>query len=107
MSAARLASHVVVSSILWRAQAAGVGVYVMRKGDQTAGQIIIRVNDLDGNNHLFVPAFSMSGERKWDSLEPMDDLSAQERLGREMSRDSDLWIIEIEDKQARSFLGEE
>ena len=50
----------------------------------------------------------MNGERRWrvlaSHLTPDDEI--EDMLGREVARDPDMWVVEIEDKQGRHFLEE-
>jgi hypothetical protein len=87
---------------------------VVRRGDETAGAIFISVDRLDGTVSLFGPApaglASSVSERRWVrclGAQPVGEAEAKLYLARQLEFDADLWIIEIEEKAGRHFLGEE
>lgn len=82
-----------------------------RRGAAEAGAIFIKLDRLDGHAQLYGPApQSEAGdgsERKWTRLhaeEWIDPASAEERMAKEIRFDSDLWLVEVEDRQGRHFL---
>jgi hypothetical protein len=109
----RVKSGIWVSAYLRRCQAEGVPVAVVRRGDEAAGAIFICVDRLDGTVSLYGPApAGVEGsdtERRWVSyLKPglASSAEASDYLARQSKFDSDLWIIEIEDRRGRHFLGD-
>jgi hypothetical protein len=99
-----------VSALIRRAQIAGVFAAVARKGDPDAGAVLVKVATLDGRARLYAPARAGGEERVWLDLsagalgenEPNVDAYARRRA----DTDPDLWVVEIEDKQGRTFLTE-
>ncbi|MCC2113597.1 MAG: DUF1491 family protein [Hyphomicrobiales bacterium] len=109
----RLTSAFWVSAYLRRCDGHGVPGVVVRRGNAEAGAIFIRVDRLDGTVDLYGPApqtvFSeeTSGDRLFVPLgpgEPEAVADADNRLAREVSFDSDLWIVEIESRDGTSYL---
>lgn len=107
----RLRSDLWVKAYLRTCSVQGAHAVVVRHGDDDAGAIYIKIARLDGTACLFGPApaglDSVAGERRWVVL--TRDLLAPERdvdqmLVREAEFDPDLWIIEVEDREGRSFL---
>lgn len=91
----------------------GVPAVVVRHGDDDAGAIFISINRLDGTVQLYGPApAGCEGtelERRWVrclGLAPVAACEAERYLKREWDTDPDLWIIEIEDRRGRHFLGD-
>jgi hypothetical protein len=87
---------------------------VVRRGDEAAGAIFICVDHLDGTVTLYGPApAGVEGsetERRWVSClrpEPASSAEASAYLARQSRFDADLWVIEIEDKRGRHFLGDD
>jgi hypothetical protein len=110
----RLKSEIWVRAYLRRCQAENVPAVVVRRGDEAAGAIFICVDRLDGTVCLYGPApAGLSGsetERRWVSCFGARIASSGEAatyLSRQSEFDSDLWVIEIEDRAGRHFLGEE
>jgi hypothetical protein len=109
----RVKSEIWVRAYLRRCQAQGVPVVIARRGDEAAGAIFICIDRLDGTVLLYGPApAGLSGsemERGWMSCFRTGAVSpakAGEYLTRQTEFDPDLWIIELEDKEGRHFLGD-
>ena len=110
----RLKSSIWVKAYVRRCAVAGAMAYVVRHGDDDAGAIFLRVSRLDGSTMLFGPApaglTTLGGDRHWTRLGPaaaMTDEEADVLLRREIGFDSDLWIVEVEDREGRHFLADQ
>jgi len=109
----RIKSEIWVRAYLRRCQSEGVPVVIVRRGDEAAGAIFICVDRLDGTVSLYGPAPAGStgseSDRRWISCFPSPAVGEAE-VGRYLARqrefDPDLWIIEIEDRAGRHFLGD-
>jgi hypothetical protein len=83
-----------------------------RRGSAEAGAIFITLDRLDGSVALFGPApqselEDSSSERRFARMHPetwLDRESVEARLKREIRFDPDLWIVEVEDRNGRSFV---
>jgi hypothetical protein len=109
----RVKSEIWVRAYLRRCQAEGIPVVIVRRGDEAAGAIFICVDRLDGTVLLFGPApAGLDGsetDRRWVrclGTEPVSQAEAGGYLARQREFDPDLWIIEIEDRSGRHFLGD-
>lgn len=107
----RLRSDIWVKAYIRTCLTHGAHAVVVRHGDDDAGAIYIKISALDGTARAYGPApaglDAASIERSWisitgDSHAPERDVD--EMLRREAEFDPDLWIIEVEDREARSFL---
>lgn len=109
----RLKSSIWVAAYLRRCQTEGIFGAVRRRGAEEAGAIFIKVSRLDGTAALYAPAPQTS----FDEAKPADRLfvsslkqefepeaSAEAKIKRELEFDSDIWVIEVEDRAGRSFL---
>ena len=103
----RIKTEIYVQALVRRVNADCVGV-IARRGDTDAGGIYVRVNRLDGRSGLLVAFTDMNGERRWRGLAShlTPDGEIDDMLTREIARDPDMWVVEIEDKQGRHFLEE-
>ena len=107
----RLRSDFWVSAHLRRLGVVGVPAVLRRRGSPEAGAIFVKVDRLDGSADLYGPApqalfeAEESGGRRFVALvtggSPLD---VEERLTKEIRFDSDLWIVEIDDRQGRHVL---
>ncbi|WP_232631940.1 DUF1491 family protein [Methylobacterium sp. Leaf118] len=108
---ARLRSDFWVSAHLRRLDVEGIPAVQRRRGAAEAGAIFIKVDRLDGTADLYGPAPQSlieaedSGERRFSPvLTAAPVLAVEERLTRELRFDSDLWIVEIDDRAGRHTL---
>ncbi len=110
----RVKSEIWVKALLRRCQAEAIPAVVVRRGEAAAGAIFICVDHLDGTVSLYGPApAGLEGseiDRRWVRClgsDPVDAGKANAYLGRQREFDPDLWIVEIEDRAGRHFLGDD
>ncbi len=108
----RLRSDFWVSAYLRRLNDLAIPAVLRRRGSAEAGAIFVKVDRLDGTADLYAPAPQSLmadaedlGERRFiPRLTGVMPLDVEERLTRELRFDSDLWIVEIDDRDGRHFL---
>lgn len=113
MSAPRVTSQFWVSAYLRAVERGGGHATLRRRGAAGAGAIAIVISRADRLESLFMPA----PQADFDEARPADrrfvplfdgafvePLAVHERLAREIRFDPDLWIIDVEDRDGRSFL---
>lgn len=110
----RLKSEIWVKAYLRRCVVNGAHCAVLRHGDDDAGAIFIKVLRADRCAALFRPApaglESADYDRRWvaalgGAFRPESEID--DVLSKEARFDSDLWIVEIEDRDGRHFLGDD
>ena len=106
---ARLRSDFWVSAYLRRCGVEGVEAALRRRGSAEAGAIFVKVDRLDGTASLYGPAPQLfvddPGERLFAPvLQGVTPLDVEERVQRELRFDSDLWLVEVDDRDGRHFL---
>lgn len=105
---ARLASGLWVAAYLARLQAAFIPAYVTRRGDATAGAVVIKAARLDGTATAHVRRYDFATDtRRWEVLTEGAEPEVDAVLTRETRADPDLWLIEIESREGRTLLEEE
>lgn len=110
----RLRAEFWVKAYIRRCAVEGAAAVVVRHGDDDAGAIYIKINRLDGTCLLLGPApaglAGIESDRRWVTcLSPtgVSETDADAFLAREADFDSDIWLVEVEDRQGRHFLGAE
>ena len=110
----RLKSEIWAKAYIRRCAANGAHAVVVRHGDDDAGAIYIKVAHLDGHATVFGPAPAgredADFDRRWVAClkgKTVTEHDASHYLERETRIDSDLWIIEVEDRQGRHFLNDD
>jgi hypothetical protein len=106
----RLRSDIFVAALLRRAFGEGAHGGVVHRGDDTAGAVFVGVDRLDGTHDLYAPASQAlseegDGDRRFErTASRIDRPALLARIASERRFDSDLWFVEIEDRQGRSFI---
>jgi hypothetical protein len=107
----RLRSDIWVAAYLRRCYSENVVAVLRRRGSPEAGAIFIKVDRLDGFSALYSPAPQSEARDGVDRLfarahadDWLENDEIEARLSRQISFDSDLWIVEVEDRKGRSFL---
>ncbi len=107
----RLRSDIWVAAYLRRCSSENVVAVLRRRGSPEAGSIFVKIDRLDGFAALFSPAPQSVAGEGYDRLfarahdaDWLEDEKVEAKLRREIAFDSDLWIVEVEDRQGRNFL---
>ncbi len=107
----RLRADFWVTAYLRRCAHEGAAAVLRRRGAAEAGAIFVKVDRLDGAAALYGPApqseMDDSGDRRFARMHAdawIDPAEAETKLARQLKFDPDLWIVEMEDRQGRSFL---
>ncbi len=100
----RLKTRFQVQAALRLATTRNIPVVVARRGDEDAGVILLKLNRRDLGFEVLVQSRSGAGDLVWQrvtgaALVPERDVDAY--IERAVKRDPDLWVIEIEDRDAR------
>lgn len=109
----RLKTEIWIKAYLRQCAVALAPAAVVRRGQSDAGAVYIKINLLDGRAAVFGPAPAgldrEAGERAWSACfaeETVREGDADAYLKRQVTFDADVWIIEVEDRAGRNFLGE-
>lgn len=102
----RLTAEFWVQAYLARLRLAGIPAFVTCRGDATAGAVLIKLNTLDGQAQAFGRGYDPSGARIWTTLSEGPEPEVDAALARQRGFDPDLWVIELEDRAARTLLDE-
>ena len=103
----RLTTEIWVAAYLTRLRLAAIPVYILKKGDHTAGAVLVKLNTIDGQARCFQRSFDLStGERQWMVLTEGPETEVDASIAKQKGFDPDLWVIEVEDKAGRHLLDE-
>ncbi|MGX9351966.1 DUF1491 family protein [Shimia sp. W99] len=103
----KLTAEFWVQAYLARLRLNDIPAFVVAHGDDTAGAVLVKLNTLDGQAKVFQRSFDlMTGERNWMVLAEGDEVEVDASLARQRSFDTDVWVIEVEDRRGRHLLDE-
>src|SRR5262245_10595941 len=104
----RLKPGIFARALIRRAEVAGASAYVVRKGSEEAGTVLVKVSKLDGTAMVLSQARAGEGELVW--MRPLgettDDEKSNAYFEKQLKFDPDIWIVEIEDREGRAFVDE-
>ncbi|MEO0916040.1 MAG: DUF1491 family protein [Pseudomonadota bacterium] len=101
----RLTTEIWIAAYLTRLRLATIPVFILQKGDHTAGAVLVKVNTLDGQACCYQRSFDlMSGERRWVVLSEGPEADVDTSIAKQRSFDPDLWVLEVEEKTGRHLL---
>jgi hypothetical protein len=82
---------------------------IARRGDPTGGAILIKLNRFDAGCRVYTQVRDADYNPAWlcaTGPEPVPEAEADAYIQRQIQRDYDLWVLEIEDPKARWQLTE-
>ncbi len=106
MTQPRLKTALVIKAALRMSTLNAIPMMVVRHGDDDAGAIIIKLNRLDAGCTILTQTRTAAGELGWFKATgeaPVAEADADAYVARQVKRDPDLWVVEIEDRAGRSF----
>ena len=103
---ARLTSAVLVSALIRRVAQAGGNAAVLAKGDATAGSILLICMEKGVVQSVRERVLDSLGDYAWTVVGPDESDARDSYLERRMSRDPDLWVIELDIANAERFAAE-
>lgn len=93
--------------MLRRSASAGVSATVVRHGDDSAGSLLILLTNRDRRCQILTATTRRTGERAWLAISAESSLSeadAQAMIRRQIDRDPDLWVLEVETFDVQNIL---
>jgi hypothetical protein len=104
---ARLKAAIWVKAHIRRCAVNGIPAVIVRHGDDTAGSVLIKLNQFEGGCAVLSPSNRGDGARIWlraTGAASVPETDADGYIARQVKRDPDLWVIEIEDRDGRHCL---
>jgi len=104
MEPPRLKTSLIVQAALRVSSLNAIPMVVARRGDGDAGTILVKLNQLDLGCTVLAQTRTPKGELAWlkaTGEQPVGEDTADAYIARQVKRDPDLWVIEIEDRAGR------
>lgn len=102
----RIPTEVIVAACLRKCSALGVPAYVIHKGDPVSGTIIVKIVMPGGKCKLQSQSRDIDGKLQWGDIfdeAVLEEKKADDYINRNISRDSDGWIVEIENRDGSNY----
>ncbi|HVI52470.1 MAG TPA: DUF1491 family protein [Candidatus Sulfotelmatobacter sp.] len=100
----RLKAKLWVQAAICACASQAIPAMVARRGDPDAGAILIKQNLLGGGFVVLTQVRRGDGQPVWlrgTGTVPVEEALADAYISRQVIRDSDLWVIEVEDRDGR------
>ena len=104
MSEGRIATELWVMAHIRLCSAQGVAATVVKRGDDWGGAVVIKLNLLSGGFKVLTQSRDIEGNVAWLQAKEgavLAEAEADDYIKRQTTRDPDLWVIEIEDREGR------
>lgn len=102
---AQLKTGIWIDALIRRAEVAGAFGCLVHKGDRDSGTVLVVVRSQQGLT-LYAPERDMQGDRLWRP-EEVDQTELSRLIMSRLKFDSDLNVVEIEDRAGRHFIEEQ
>jgi hypothetical protein len=99
MSKARVRTEIWVSAGLRQWTTRGMGAYVLRRGDTERGMVLLKLSRWREGCSVLSLTRDLDGKLAWLPAlrgELVSDADAEAYVAREVKRDPDLWVLEVE-----------
>ena len=107
----RLKTGIWVQALIRRCTVEAVPAVVVRKGFEDAGAVLLKINGLEGHCYILAAGSDLDGNRIWRRATGpglVAETAADDYIARAVSRDPDLWVVEIETRDGwHPFEGKE
>jgi len=103
----KLNAGVWVSAIVRLAQANGDFATIAKKGDETAGQIILVARRRNGHVQVYSRTMNSRGDYSWTvaiASPPEESIKVNDYLDRQRRYDPDLWIVDLDTDNPERFV---
>ena len=108
---ARLKSEIWIKALIRRCDLAAIPIALVARGDRDAGAILLKLNGGSAEGcSVLTQARGQNGELLWmrstGSL-PVAEADADTYIARQRQLDPDIWVVEIEHREAERILDEQ
>ena len=109
MTEPRPASGLLVSALIRRIEAEGGSAMVIARGDAIAGAILLLIADRGVTDKIVERVWRFDGSHGLESVGPADPNApgiVGEYVARRRKSDPDLWVVEVDHREAERIAGE-
>jgi hypothetical protein len=100
MDDARLKTGLWIKAQIRLCDIGSIPAVVVQRGDADAGAVLLKINRLADGCEVLTRFRGLDGELGWlraTGPDPVEEREADDYVRRQIERDPDLWVLEIED----------
>ena len=102
----RVTTELWVSAYRMKLEKEGIPFYFYKKGDFSAGAILIKVHSFEGEVELFHRIIDLNGKQKWELLLIGSEQKIDNAIKRQSDMDPDIWVLAIDDPRGKNYLND-
>lgn len=106
MDEARIPTGLIVEGQLRRLSSESIPAYVVNRGAYAGGLVLLKINTIEEGCIVLIQQRDIEGKLGWlpvlGAVNTVPEKEADAYIARAVSRDPDLWVIEVEDRQRRN-----
>ena len=106
MKVLRLTTDIWISAYRAKLEKEGIPFYFYKKGDKSAGAILIKVFNFEGEVELYHWINDLNDRQKWEKLLGGSEELIDNAIKNQCNFDPDLWVIVIDDPKGKNYLSE-
>ena len=106
MKILRVTTELWISAYRKKLEKEGIPFYFYKKGDYTAGAILIKFYSFDGEVELFHRVIDSNGKQKWELLLIGSEQKIDNAIKRQSDMDPDIWVLAIDDPSGKNYLND-
>ncbi|NIA67148.1 DUF1491 family protein [Pelagibius litoralis] len=100
----RLPSELWIKAHIKRCIVDGIPATVVHRGEKNSGTLILKINQLEAGCKVLSQARNLDGDLAWMPALGgglVEESAADAYIDRAVTRDPDVWVVEIEDREGR------
>jgi hypothetical protein len=100
----RLPTDLWVMAHLRRCSSEGIPAMLVRRGAAQGGTVLLKINQIEAGCRVLTQVRDLDGQLGWLPAlagQLVAEADADSYIARAVTRDPDLWVVEIEDRQGR------
>lgn len=109
MTEANIKTKIWVQALVRQVNSQGSFAAVVHRGDEDAGTVLVKVYQPGVGATVLTQVRIGDGRRAWmraTGPDPVPDADADRYIERQRDIDMDVWVVEIEDREGRTPLGD-
>ena len=106
MKILRVTTELWISAYRTKLEKEGIPFYFYKKGDCSAGAILIKFHSFQGEIELHHRVIDINGKQKWELLLIGSEQKIDNAIKRQSDIDPDIWVLAIDDPRGKNYLND-